>query len=118
MKSLVEKAQARIKRIEDSLTHSPVYHYPGQKYYYVFGWTKEGKKVCLGPMMSSQEADGKLAELDDGEVFELKTRDLNRAVREIKATLMSRGEEPDEALRKMLRNKGYEREGRKHEQSK
>ena len=49
MKSLYDKAQARIKRIEDSLSHQPVYHYPGQKYHWVFGFTKEGKKVCLGP---------------------------------------------------------------------
>ena len=109
MKSLYDKAQARIKRIEDSLSKQPVYHYPGQKYHWVFGFTKEGKKVCLGPFVTAQEADGKLAELEDGEVFELLTRDINRAVREIKAELMSRGEEPDEALRRMLRNKGYER---------
>ena len=115
MKSLYDKAQARIKRIEDSLSRQPVYHYPGQKYHWVFGFTKEGKKVCLGPFVTSQEADGRLAELEDGEVFELLTRDINRAVREIKAELMSRGEEPDEALRRMLRNKGYERgQERKH----
>jgi len=110
MKSLTDRAQSRIKRIEDSLTHQPIYHYPNQPYYYVFGFTKEGKKVCLGPMMSSQEADGKLAELDDGEVFELRTRDLSKATRIIKAELMSRGEEPDEALRHMLHQRGYERE--------
>ena len=109
MKSLVDKAQQRIKRIEESLTHQPIYSYPGQKFFWVFGWTKGGKKVCLGPMMTSQEADGRLAELEDGEVFELRTKDINRAVREIKATLMSRGEDADEALKRMLRNKGYER---------
>ena len=109
MRSLVDKAQARIKKIEESLTHQPVYHYPGQKYFWTFGYTKGGKKVCLGPFVSSQEADGRLAELEDGEVFELLTRDINKAVREIKATLMSRGEDADEALRRMLRNKGYER---------
>lgn len=105
-----ERAQARLKKLGDSLTKTPVYSYPGQKYYWTFGWTKSGKKVCLGPFMSEQEADSKLAELDDGEVFELATKDINRAVREIKAELMNRGEDADEALRRMLRNKGYERE--------
>ena len=110
MRSLVDKAKRRIKRIEDSLTHQPIYHYPNQPYYYVFGFTKEGKKVCLGPLMSQQEADGKLAELDDGEVFELGTRDLSKATRIVKAELMSRGEEPDEALKRVLHKKGYARE--------
>lgn len=110
MKSLYDKAQDRVKRIEDSLTGAPIYHYPGQNFYYVFGFTREGKKVCLGPFMSQQDADGKLAELDDGEIFELKTRDLSKATRIIKAELMSRGEEADEALKRMLHQKGYDRE--------
>ena len=101
---------ARIKRIEDGLEHEPIYHVPGQKYFWVFGWTKEDKKVVLGPFVNASEADGKLAELADGEVFELGTRDTNRAVRVIKAELMSRGEDADEALRRVLRKKGYERE--------
>ena len=115
MKSLYDKAQARIKKIEDSLTRQPVYHYPGQKYHWVFGFTKEGKKVCLGPFVTSQEADGRLAELEDGEVFELLTRDINKAVREIRAVLMSRGEDADSALRRMLHQKGLEREERRRE---
>ena len=110
MKSLYDKALARIKRIEDSLEREPIYHYPNQPYFYVFGWTKENKKVCLGPFMSASEADGKLAELEDGETFELKTRDLSKATRIIKAELLSRGEEPDEALRRHLHSKGLERE--------
>jgi len=112
-KSLYDQATARVKRIEDSLTHTPIVKLPGQKFFWVFGFTKAGRKVVLGPLMTQQEADGKLAELDDGEVFELVTRDASRAVREIKAELMSRGEDADEALRKVLRNKGYEREERK-----
>jgi len=110
MSTLYEQAQARVKRIEDSLNHQPIYRLPGQVYHYVFGWTKGGKRVCLGPFVDVQEADNRLAELDDGEVFPLKTRDLNKAVREIKEVLISRGEGADEALRKVLRNKGYERE--------
>ena len=115
MKSLVEKAQSRLDRLAARTYRQPVYHYPGQKYYYVFGWTHANRKVCLGPFTDASEADGKLAELEDGEVFALATRDINKATREIKAILMSRGEDADEALRRMLRKKGYEREQkRKH----
>lgn len=111
MKSLYDQAQARVKRIEESLAiGSPIYHYPGQKFLYVFGFTKEGKKVCLGPIADPSEADGKLAEFDDGEIFELRTRDLGKATRIIKAELIGRGEEPDEALKRMLHQKGLERE--------
>ena len=113
MKSLYERAQQRIKRIEDSLEHEPIYHYPNQTFFYTFGFTKADKKVCLGPFMSASEADGKLAELVDGEVFELKTHDLGKAVREIRAILLSRGEDADSALRRMLHSKGLERESRK-----
>lgn len=113
MKSLYDKAQARVKRLEDSLSRQPMYHYPGQKYYYVFGFTKGGKKFFDGPFTDQAEADGVLATLEDGEIFEKETRNLARATREIKAELLSRGEEPDEALRRMLHSKGLEREQKK-----
>ena len=110
MSSLIDKAQARINRIEKSLTHQPIYHYPGQKYYYVFGWTKGGRKLIDGPFTDMQDADALLATLEDGEIFEKATRDQAKATREIKAELLSRGEDPDEALRRVLHKKGYERE--------
>jgi len=111
MKSLYDKAQQRVKRIEDSLSKAPIYHYPGQKYFYVLGVTKEkGKVVSLGPFMSQQEADSTLATLDDGEVFEYATRSLERATRQMKAEMINRGEGPDEALKHMLHEKGLERE--------
>jgi len=109
LNSPTDKVQSRLNRIEESLTHQPIYSYPDQEFFYVFGFTKEGRKVCLGPMMTQQEADGKLAELDDGEVFELRTRDLSKATRIIKAELMNRGEDADEALKRMLHQRGYER---------
>ena len=111
MKSLTEKAEARIKRIENSLEHQPVYQYPGQMFYYVFGFTKSGRKLVDGPFTSCQEADDLVATLDDGEVFEYKTRDLSKATREIKAELLSRGEDPDEVMKRVLHKKGYERYG-------
>ena len=51
--------------------------------------------------MSLQEADTLLTKLDNGEVFEYETRDLSRATREIKAELLSRGKEPDEAMKRV-----------------
>jgi len=110
MKSLVEKAQARVKRIEDSLTRTPMYHYQGQRYYYVLGFTKAGHVTSLGPFMSESDASAQLVQFDDGEIFEYATRDLAKATRQMKAELLARGEEPDEALRRMLHEKGLERE--------
>jgi len=111
MKSLVDKAKARVKRIEDSLNKQPIYHYPGQKYFYLMAATEAGKVVALGPFMDESEATKRLAEFPDGEIFRYDTRDLSRATRQMKAELLSRGEvSPDEALRKMLHERGLERE--------
>lgn len=110
MKSFYDKAQARIKRIEESLTHQPIVRLPGSKFFYVLGWTANDKVVSLGPFMGEPEASGELAKLADGEIFQYSTRDLTRATRQMKAELLSRGTDPDEALRKMLHQKGLERE--------
>ena len=83
---------------------------PGQKYLYVFGFTKSGKAFCDGPFIDPSEADGLLSRLEDGEIFEKDTRDLSRATREIKAELLARGGDPDEALKHMLHSRGLERE--------
>jgi len=110
MKSLVDKAQARIKRIEDSLTRTPIVRLPGSKFFYVLGWTQNDKVVSLGPFMYESEASSELTKLVDGEIFEYQTRNLARATRQMKAELLSRGEEPDVVLRKHLHQKGLERE--------
>lgn len=77
----------------------------GHTYFWVFGFTLEGKKVLWGPYYTRKDADRELVSLEDGEVFELGTRDMSRATREVKAELISRGEDPDEALRKVLHKK-------------
>jgi len=111
VKSLYEQAQRRIKRIEDSLTHQPIARLPGQKFFYILGWTANDKVVSLGPFMNEAEASGELAKLADGEVFSYATRDLSKATRQMKAELLSRDEvSPDEALRRHLHSKGLERE--------
>jgi len=63
--------------------------------------------------MVQAEATNALATLEDGEIFELDTRDLSKATKQIKHVLMSRSGDPDDALKKMLHQKGYEREQEK-----
>ena len=83
----------------------------GQKYAWTFGITEKGRKVIDGPFAvafgseTSQEAESALAEFPAGEIFVLKTRSMPRAKSEIKAILLSRGENPDDALMRILRKK-------------
>ncbi len=77
----------------------------GNVYHWVFGFTKGGKTVVWGPYYSDIEAARSLTCLDDGEVFELDTRNVTKATREIKAALLKRGGDPDEALRRVLHGK-------------
>lgn len=108
--SSLDKVQKKLKRLEDKTYKQPVYRYPGQKYFWVFGFTKEGKKLVLGPYTLSSEADARLVGLVDGEVFELDTRNESRATRIIKETLMERSGDADEAMRRVLHKKGLEKE--------
>lgn len=105
-----DRVQKRLDRLQQQTYKQPLYRYPGQKYSYVFGYTKAGKTVCLGPYMVQAEATNVLATLEDGEIFELDTRDLSKATKQIKHVLMSRSGDPDDALKKMLHQKGYEKE--------
>ena len=82
----------------------------GQKYAYVFAFTDKGRKVCDGPFplpvgtdTPPVEAEASLAEFPAGEIFVLKTRDMSKAKSEIKHILIERGENPDEALRRVLK---------------
>ena len=108
------KMEKRLQRLEAKYSAAPVFHYPGRGFIYVFGFTSLGKPVCLGPYSpdpdGESQANACLADLDDGELFELDTRDQGKAARVIKARLIARGKEPDEVLRKMLHQRGYERE--------
>lgn len=105
-----DRTLKRLERLQQRTYKQPLYRYPGQLYSYVFGYTKADKTICLGPYMVQAEATNVLATLDGGEIFELDTRDLNKATKQIKHILMSRSGDPDEALKKMLHQKGYERE--------
>lgn len=109
MSTFVDRAQQRIKRIEDSLTRNPIVRIPGRKFWYIMAVTNEGRVVSLGPYMEENEAMGRLTEFSEGELFQYNTRDLSKATRQMKAELLSRGTEPDEAVKRMLHERGLER---------
>lgn len=71
-------------------------------YFYVHGFTPEGKPICYGPV-PKEEAEALGRGLIEGEVFELNTSNFAKAKSEIKAELMRRGVPPDNALRRMYR---------------
>jgi len=98
----LQSQQRRLERLKQKTYRTSTPNVFGQKYHWVFGFTKEGKKVIWGPYYDTREAERDLTTLDDGEVFDLDTRDITRATREIKAELLKRGEDPDEVLRRVL----------------
>lgn len=75
-----------------------IYSLGRDKHWYVFGVTIDGKPVVLGPEASESEALERGAQLDQSETFELQTRDLARATREIKHRMLERHKSPDEVL--------------------
>jgi len=97
--------------------YEPTYSVPGRMYFYVWGYTKSGREVLRGPITSREVAIQKLAELSDGDIFELPTRNLAAATRTIKEKLSDRGIGVDEVLKPMLHEKGYAREVEKELQS-
>ena len=106
----IEIVKDRLKRLSDKTYSNAVPQLYGQKYSYIFGYTKGGKTVCLGPYLVPHEADAILATLEDGEIFSLDTRDLHKATRVIKAELLQRTGDPDEAIRRTLHEKGLAKE--------
>ncbi len=109
----LQRTKNRLEKLEQKIYKNAAPTIFGQKYFWVYGWTKGGKTVVLGPFYDAKEADRELVMLDDGEVFDLDTRDVTRATRVIKAELIARGGDPDEALKRVLHQKGVERADRK-----
>lgn len=109
MRNPIEKVQDRLKRLSNKIYSNAVPKLFGQKYSYVFGYTKNNKTVCLGPYLVVHDADAILATLEDGEIFELDTRDLHKATRVIKAELLQRTGDPDESIKRVLHQKGLNR---------
>jgi len=109
--SYTDKVTKRLERLQKKVYQSPVYHYPGEKYAYVFGITEGGRTFCDGPFAPSDpQIDRLTAKLKDSEVFYYDTRDLDTATRQIKAELLNRNQDVDETLKRMLHKKGLERE--------
>lgn len=80
-------------------------------FWWVFGYTSKGKPVLLGPIDQREVADDKTEKLDDGRVYELRTKSQPKATKMIRAILLEEGAEADEALRRQLHEKGLEKEG-------
>jgi hypothetical protein len=124
----------RLDRLANSIYRTPSGpRILGQKYAFVFAFTEKGRKVCDGPFplpigtdTPPVEAEESLAEFPAGEIFVLSTRSMSKAKSEIKHILIERGENPDEALRRVLKRPGVlekktqesykERKGRYHAQ--
>ena len=82
-----------------------------QTFFYVMGVSpKKGKLAILGPFTSAREADDAATTLLDPEIFELKTKDLSKATREIKALILERTEDADKALERVKHQKSLDRE--------
>lgn len=56
-------------------------------YYWTYGQTEEGRKVLSGPYRTRSEANLVADKLDEVEIFFLKTRNKEKATRNVKAKL-------------------------------
>lgn len=107
----IDGVTRQLERLQQKTYKSPVYHYPGEKYAYVFGITKGGRTFCDGPFAPSDPQIERLTvRLAESEIFYYDTRDLDAATRQIKAELLKRDTDVDETLKRMLHKKGLERE--------
>lgn len=68
------------------------------RFWYVFGITDKGTQAVYGPKLSEVEALDAGRNLDRTEPFQLKTRNLASATRQIKAAMLERGKVPDTVL--------------------
>jgi hypothetical protein len=91
----------RLERMSKKMYQAPTPNIIGQGYYYVYGWTLKGRPVFWGPFFYPHEADASIASLAQGEAFQYPTRVLSEATRLLKAELIKRGIDPDEALNRI-----------------
>ena len=72
-----------------------------QMYFWVLGTTTEGRTVVIGPFGEESEARINSEDLENSNVFKLKTRDQTKATRSIKQLLRQKGVPTDEALQRV-----------------
>lgn len=94
----VERVQDKLKRLQNRTYRATVPQLFGQKYSYVYGLkvvtNSKGRSATKlfvdGPFMSRREAESRLIDLnlDQWDVHESKSRDLQRVKKEISALLV------------------------------
>ncbi len=98
----LDVVRKRLERLKRKTYKAPSPYVPGKHYYWVFGWTSLGKAVLWGPYSTNQEAELNAVALDTYEIFILSTIDTAKASREVKHELIARGENPDEAMKRLI----------------
>ena len=103
----------RLERLANHIYRTPagptVY---GQKYAYVYAITNAKRHIFDGPYPlpigtteAPIEAETFLSQFPDGEVFILATMNKAKAKQEVKHQLAARGEDPDEALKRLFKKR-------------
>jgi len=114
--SYIDKQRQRIDAIRDKIQSRDterILYSTQRNFYWVYGFTPTGKKVTLGPYINAAEADRRVSQLVDAEIYELPTRDRARAVQMVRTKLLKRGEAIDKTLERQLGEKGLQRERKK-----
>lgn len=112
-----DELQKRADRLTKQYSHDGLVHRFGNTrvhYWYVMGITSKGKTVIIGPF-SETEAESEGAKLLDAELFSCDTVNISEATRQIKAELIRRGIDPDEAVSRMSHKISGKESAREHE---
>ncbi|KKN33911.1 hypothetical protein LCGC14_0799040 [marine sediment metagenome] len=79
-------------------------------YFWVLGYSDEGKRVLLGPYASEEKAAEAADFLEETIIYPLETRNQQKASRQVKAELLQDGESSGEAMQRQLHHKGLVQE--------
>ncbi len=69
-------------------------------YFWVLGYSDEGKRALLGPYTNEMRAMEIADYLTDSEIYPLETRNQQKATKIVKARLIAEGIEIDDALQR------------------
>lgn len=100
--TFAEDWQKNMESLKKKIYRAPVVNLFHNRFWYTFGFTDLGKPFSDGPFMTKQEAEVASVQLDTYELFELDTKNRQKAVSEIKHILIERGANPDDALRQQI----------------